>query len=324
MADAYTDMTSGVSLGLNLVKTGFDKAVAFKLRSEPLFRNVADTRATDLTNPGESVVFNIYDDLAATETDLDEILSPDAVAVPSTNTVTVTLKEMGNVVIPTLRLRTLSFADIDPAVANIVARNVADSVDARVQTKLRGGTNVLTSNAGAVDTTPQATNTLTAADILGFALADTAVSGLRGKNVIERMGNTFVGFSHPHTMFDFRQQSGANGWRYPHTNTGDGSAANVWVGQTGVYGGVTWVETPRCFKANDGAASATVYRTYIVGAQALAEVVAIEPHVVIGPVTDKLARHRPLGWHGLAGWSIYRQEAMYRIEAGSSLGAITL
>ena len=58
MANAYTDITSGTSLGVNLVKTGYEKLVAFKLRSEPLFRRVADTRATQLTNPGSTVVFN--------------------------------------------------------------------------------------------------------------------------------------------------------------------------------------------------------------------------------------------------------------------------
>jgi N4-gp56 family major capsid protein len=230
----------------------------------------------------------------------------------------VTLKEMGNVVIPTLRLRTLSFADVDPAVSNIVARNLADSVDARVQTKLRGGTQVIYSNAGAVDLTGP-TNTVGTGDVLKSVIVDSAVSSLRGKNVIERLGNTFVGFAHPHVMFDYRREAGETGWRYPHQNAGDGSTANVWVGQTGVHGGVTWVETPRAYKANDGASSATVYRSYIVGAQALAEVVAIEPHVVIGPVTDKLARHRPLGWHGLAGWSIYRQEALYRLETVSTI-----
>ena len=62
-----------------------------------------------------------------------------------------------------------------------------------------------------------------------------------------------------------------------------------------------------------------VFNTYFAGQQALAEAVAEEPHVVIGPVVDKLMRHRPLGWYGVLGQAIYRQEALYRVETSSSI-----
>jgi hypothetical protein len=62
-----------------------------------------------------------------------------------------------------------------------------------------------------------------------------------------------------------------------------------------------------------------VYRTIIAGQQALAEATAVEPGIVIGPVVDKLMRFRPVGWYSLQGWSIYRNDALYRIESGSSI-----
>jgi hypothetical protein len=65
-----------------------------------------------------------------------------------------------------------------------------------------------------------------------------------------------------------------------------------------------------------------VFRTIVCGKQALAEAVAQEPGVVIGPVTDKLMRFRPIGWYGVLGWSRYREEALYRIETGSSIAAL--
>jgi hypothetical protein len=64
-----------------------------------------------------------------------------------------------------------------------------------------------------------------------------------------------------------------------------------------------------------------VYRTILAGKQALAEAVAQEPNVVIGPVTDRLMRFRPIGWYGVLGFSLYRQAALYRIESGSSISA---
>jgi hypothetical protein len=65
-----------------------------------------------------------------------------------------------------------------------------------------------------------------------------------------------------------------------------------------------------------------VFRTILAGKQALAEAVAQEPGVVIGPVTDKLMRFRPIGWYGVLGWNRYREEALYRIETGSSIAAL--
>jgi hypothetical protein len=65
-----------------------------------------------------------------------------------------------------------------------------------------------------------------------------------------------------------------------------------------------------------------VYSTILCGKQALAEAVAVEPNVVIGPVTDSLMRFRPIGWYGVLGFSRYREESLYRIESGSSIAAL--
>ena len=65
-----------------------------------------------------------------------------------------------------------------------------------------------------------------------------------------------------------------------------------------------------------------VFDTILCGQQALAEAVAEEPHIVIGNVTDKLMRFRPMGWYGVLGFARYREEALYRIESGSSIAAL--
>jgi hypothetical protein len=65
-----------------------------------------------------------------------------------------------------------------------------------------------------------------------------------------------------------------------------------------------------------------VFDTIVAGSQAMAEAVAEEPHVVIGNVTDKLMRFRPMGWYGVLGFAIYRDEALYRITSGSSVAAL--
>jgi hypothetical protein len=65
-----------------------------------------------------------------------------------------------------------------------------------------------------------------------------------------------------------------------------------------------------------------VFSTIVCGKQALAQAVAEEPHTVIGPVVDKLMRFRPMGWYGVLGFARYREEALYRLETGSSIAAL--
>jgi hypothetical protein len=64
-----------------------------------------------------------------------------------------------------------------------------------------------------------------------------------------------------------------------------------------------------------------VFNTIACGQQAMAEAVAEEPHIVIGNVTDKLMRFRPMGWYGVLGFAVYRDEALFRITSGSSIAA---
>jgi len=64
----------------------------------------------------------------------------------------VTLAEYGNSVLVTRALELFSLADVDPAIANIIAYNLADSIDAVAMTTLRGGSNVIYSGSTATST----------------------------------------------------------------------------------------------------------------------------------------------------------------------------
>ena len=70
-----------------------------------------------------------------------------------------------------------------------------------------------------------------------------------------------------------------------------------------------------------GGNTVRVFRSYILGKQALAQAVADEPHTVVGPIIDKLNRFRPLGWLGNLGFARYREAAIYRIETSSSVNS---
>jgi N4-gp56 family major capsid protein len=295
-----------------VVKTAYDRYVEFALRSQPLFRNLADKRPVQQAMPGSSVVFSLYNDLALATTALTEAVDPDSVAISDVSTVSVTLNEYGNVVLNLRKLGELSFADVDPAIANIVAFNMADSIDKIVVDILITGTNVLYSG-DAVSTV-----TVDAADTLGGAQIRKAVAKLRTAKAVPKDGMLYAAYVHPEAAHDLRSETGSLSFEDIRKFT-DPNVSNLLSLSTGVYGGAYFIETPRAYVDTDGASSAKVYRTLICGQQALAEATAVEPGVVIGNVVDKLMRQRPIGWYSLQGWSLYRQAAMYRIESGSSI-----
>jgi N4-gp56 family major capsid protein len=313
MAYVSTDSGSlgGTAGGAGLVQKAYDRLLEFALRSEPLIRSVADKRPAKQNNPGSTVVLQRYVDLSAATAALTETTDPDAVAMSTPTSVTITLAEYGNSVLVTRALELFSLADVDPAIANIIAFNLADSIDSVAMTTLRGGTNVIYSGSTATSTA-----TITAAAVLTSANVRKAVAKLRANKATARKGTMYWAGIHPEVSHDLRAETGAGGWRLPHEyNSNDA----IWAGEIGSYEGAYFVESSRLYNATDGASSARNYRTIIAGQQALAEAVAEEPHVVIGPVVDRLMRHRPMGWYGVLGFARYREEALYRIESGSSI-----
>lgn len=117
--------------------------------------------------------------------------------------------------------------------------------------------------------------------------------------------------AHGYAVGDYVQISGATPAGLNAIQLVTSVATNTWTFATSVTGTVTG--TLAAARRNKN------YRTIVAGKQALAEAVAEEPHTVIGPVTDTLKRFRPIGWYGVLGFARYREEALFRIESGSSI-----
>ena len=390
---AYTDTTAIAGL----IKTAYDRYVEFALRSQPMIRSVADKRPAQQAMPGSTVVFSLYNDLAAATSTLAETSDVTAVALPDVSTVSVTLEEKGNGALVTRKLQLFSLSDVDPAVADIIAYNMADSIDQLAMSALNGGTYVQYGGATATSTA-----TVTAASTIDSADIRKLVAKLRTRKAVPREGNLYWTGIHPEVSHDLRAETGSVGWRDIHAQT-DSGQGNLWAGTIGTYEGAFFVETNRMYSTKTGANQSTlattavtvagtsagftfgvassaviatraevgdkvngtgiatdakisaittsgstttftvasahtaavtattvvtvtpvtrVYSTILCGKQALAEAVAVEPNVVIGPVTDSLMRFRPIGWYGVLGFSRYREESLYRIESGSSIAAL--
>jgi hypothetical protein len=397
-----TDITStslgGTVGGAGLVQAAYDRMVEFALRATPLIRAVADKRPAKQAMPGSSVALQIYKDLDTKTGTLTESQDVDTISMATPDIVTVSLLEYGSAALTTRKLDLFSLADVDPAVANIIAYNMADSMDYVAQNELLNGTNVIYSG-GAANTGALVSNPITAANIRK------AIAKLRANKAVPRKGQYFWCGIHPEVSHDLRAESSstsAANWRDPHLYAT--SQDNIWAGEIGAFEGAYFIESPRLHNgflngiqsyegASTGSGSFTkigtvtagalrtvpvtvalttaqaavvvgnlvtgtgvtvptrvtaistdrltltvdtditagasvtftiqptnkVYRTFLAGQQALAEAVAEEPHVVIGPVVDRLMRFRPIGWYGVLGFKIYRQNALYRIESTSSI-----
>jgi N4-gp56 family major capsid protein len=313
---AYTD-TGGSSLGTSLVQTAYDRYVKFALRSTPMFRDFATVKPVAQAMPGSSVVFQLYNDMAAATSALTETSDVTPVAIGNTSTVTVTLTEYGNAALVTRKLQLFSLADVDPAIANMIAYNMADSTDVLVQTVLRGGSQIIRENGGSL-VVGGATASVASTDVAKMRDFTTAVTKLRAASVVPVFGRgLYAAVVHPEVSHDLRAQTGQGGWLTPQEY--GASQERLDKGEIGAFGGAAFVENPRCYNATDGASSAKVHRSYVLGQECLAEAVAEEFHTVIGPVVDTLMRHRPIGWYGVAGWNRYRATALWQIQTSSTI-----
>lgn len=299
-----------------LVKAAYDRYVEFELRSQPLLRSLADKRPVQQAMPGSSVVFSLYNDLAPTTATLDENVDPDPTAMSDVSTVSVTLQERGRTVVQTRKLGEFAFADVDPAVANIIAYNMADSLDVVVGNTLLTGTQIQYGTGGS--TLPTSNAEVAAEDIITAADVRKVVAKLRAQNVMPREGSLYAAYIHPEVAHDLRAETGSGSFDDINKYT-DSNVTKPLNGVVGVLHGAMFVETPRVPVTADGASSGNVYSTFILGKQALAEATAVEPGVVIGPVVDRLMRFRSVGWYGLLGHAIYRDEALYQIRSSSSI-----
>lgn len=233
MANQYTD-TSNLSLGKNLVQTAYDRLVEFALRSMVQYRAVVDKRPAQQSMPGSSVVFNIYQDLNRVTVPLNETVDPDAVAVPSTNTVSVTLQEWGNAALVTRKLRLFSLSDVDPGIADIIAYNMVDSLDVIIRQIADLGTNVIRENGGVMLINGGTADGVTDTDTFLSRDARAVVTRLRTSNALPRMDELFLGYIHPDVSYDLRSESDPAAWRPPHEYS---AAGNIWAGAIGSYEG---------------------------------------------------------------------------------------
>ena len=298
---------TGTSAISNLVQTAYDQYVRMALRSIPVMRSLADVKPVQQAMPGSSVVFSIYSDLAQATSTLTESTDVSSIALGNPTQVPVTLQEYGSAVTTTKKLNLTSFNDVDAALADIIAYNAADSIDAVVAGVLTSGSNAIYGGAATLTSGITAGGTMSVADIRA------AVTNLRSNKALPRIGELYAAYLHPKQTADLRAETGTGGFQDLSKFT---DRTPFVAGAVGVLEGAFIVETPRVPFTNNG--TVDVYSAVIAGREALAEAQGQDISTVIGPQIDALRRFHTIGWYYFGGWSILRQAALYNIKTATS------
>lgn len=310
MPDVLTSIATAGGWQTNTVKPAWDLLFRTALNPLPTMRQFVDVRPARPTHRGDSVTLQLTQNhseatITAAKTPLGEESDVSATQHPATTSVTFTPAEYGFAEVRTLKLSNRSMVPVEPEIARVVADHCGKVVDELLQDQAILGTQVYRGGGRA------STNLVTTGDTLTSDMIRLSVTKMRAAGVSPRDGIFFAGVIHPNVSYDLRKESGAGGWRQPQEyNVGD----KLYKGEIGEWEGVRFIENSRTRKATDGASSATVYRSFILGQEALGESVVVEPELRFGPVVDRLGRFMPVGWYGDLAFKIFRNEAVVRLE----------
>ena len=302
----------------------WDRGIYFSLRPELHFDRFATVKSTDAAPAdGAALTFTVTTDMAVVSTAINESVDIDAVALADSQ-VTITLAEFGNAINTTFKARATSFLPLQETAINAIGFNAGVSLDTIARDKMVAGTNVRYATGGTTD--PSARNTVEPNDTLSAYDVRRAYADLAGANV-GTYGGYYVALIHPDVAFDLKTETGAGAWRTPREYA---DPRNIYNGEMGEFEGFRFMVSSRAPIFADAGSSTTltdVYASLFWGQQAIAKAYSTfegrgpVPTTILGPVTDKLRRFKPVGWHWFGQYGVFRQAALRRVESASSIGS---
>ncbi len=309
------------------VREMYNQTALFAFQPQKQFLSVAQERETDVAG-ASSVVFTIYSSLSSATGELGE--TSDAAGVtPAVSQKEVPLKEYGNFIVSSEKLRKTSFGAPEREHATLMGFNAGESLDllAREALDAQAGATWI-GHAGAASAIAE----ITIGDELSAADFRRARAKLAEKNAPPLDGGYYIAVVHPHVLKDLLDETGGGALRTPAEYSG--RVASI-PGEVGIFEGFRIVESSNSniqSKAGDGtttsAVSADVYTTYFIGSQALGfarhaevpvpDVRVKEPNPDSG---DVLGRLSSIGWYALCGIATLRDDSCFKIFSSSTLAA---
>ena len=315
---AFTSIKTTGGWSDNAVQAAYALKFNWELRAGRLFYALVDHQPEQVPHPGSSITeqLNAYyteADVVAATTPLDEETDVTPTKLPATTPVVYTPKEYGFANQWTIKLTKRGLTPVQPVIATAVAAHCKDTIDRLTQIEARTGSQVLRAADRA------STVTIANGDLATASMIRKAVTTLDANSVQRRDGGFYLGVFHPNVIHDLREETGSGSWRVPKEYGTD--QTHIWNGEFGEFEGVRFISSPTVYFSTDtdGATSEPVFRSFILGREALGKAVVSEPTTVMSPITDKLQRFRGLGWKADLDVQVYRDEALMRLESASSL-----
>lgn len=225
--------------------------------------------------------------------------------------VPLTPAEQGNVVTVTTLGDISTGGRLNPAVIEMVGKNMGTSVDTLAILSLEASTNELTTNAGGEAA-------ITATDILTKAYFEKAYNKLRRAN-IPKIGGLYVAVIHPDVISDVRDAASAGDWVDVSKYAQPGQ---ILRNELGTYKGFRIIENSNIsINADAGALAVDTYHSLFFGYNALGLAEAVAPGLRITGPFDKLGRLLNFGWYGVLKYGIIDSNAIWMVTSASSYGA---
>lgn len=268
-----------------------------------------------------SITFYQPKDMDGTNATLTEGVTPAATAFTMTPKV-ITLSELGS------RVELSNLAISDSPVELIknagyeLGQDAARKIDKLAQDTMDAGTNVIYGTASDASTSRV---TVDAADIIQIEDVANAVANLKANDAPTYGDGLYRCIVHPHVAYDLKAAVGANDWLPVNAQTSP-NAGKIFAGEMGSMFGARFIESSNVqFYADAGeGGTADVYPTFVFGdggfhmGQAGGVNARYDP---LGKGDDFLRQRANVSYRFRVGFLIGREEAIYRIETASTLGA---
>lgn len=197
-----------------------------------------------------------------------------------------------------------------------LGRRMAEVVDQVIQTELLTGSNVVYGG------TVTARASLTATDVITAAKLSNVTARLEA-NAAPTFDGAYVMVAHPHVIHDLRIETGNSFFEVNKYN----NATKIFNGEIGQLFGVRVVQSPNIgILADAGSGAVDVYPSFVIGREAYGVVRSQSMTTIMNPLgssgsADPLDQRASVGVKIRFGTQLLKEEALYRIETASSLGA---
>ncbi len=265
--------------------------------------------------------FPTVDNLDGSAIELTEWVTPSETAFTLTN-VEVTLLQYGSFALLSDVVLTDSPVNAVQEAAFELGRDLANKADAVIQEAIDAGTNVIFG----WDATSRVT--IDPTDIITAKTLAQAVAGLKSNDAPFFDGQAYVAIMHPDVAFDLQQESGVGTFIDLNKYT-DGNVIKPLKWEMGMLFGARVVASSNVqFFVDGGVTTTDVYPTYVVGRDAYATVMAGWMETFINWLwsagsTDPLNQRMSVWGKIRLASKILKEQALFRIETASSIGANT-